>query len=190
MAADPEGQVVTESPSALLERAAAKIEAWANETIRPDAVWPLIAWMRRTSRYMRRERAMLGSEKSGRALFEGKYSEAIEFALRVLDEAPADFYDEPSATPESRRRFDEAQAQSQRPQGLVEAMAAGMWEKCGEHGASRPSWDSQDDAEKAKWHGLAEVAFDAVKLTLDVWRTDLDILNARIAELEEEVDRD
>lgn len=82
------------------------------------------------------------------------------------------------------------QAASNRPRGLIEAMAAAMWEKHGVHRADsiwkHPMWSSfdPDDAEKAKWRAYADVAFDVVAPVLDGWKTEVDALNARIAELQ------
>lgn len=82
------------------------------------------------------------------------------------------------------------QAASKRPRGLIEAMAAAMWLKYGVHREGliwkQPMWDSfdPDDAEKAKWRGYADEAFNEVEPILNGWKTEVDALNARIAELE------
>jgi hypothetical protein len=82
------------------------------------------------------------------------------------------------------------QAAGRRPRGLIEAMAIAMWEKYGVHRADsiwkHPLWNSfdPDDAEKAKWRGYADEAFNVVEPILNGWKTEVDALNGRIAELE------
>jgi len=85
------------------------------------------------------------------------------------------------------------QTASSWPRGLIEAMAAAMWTKYGVHRTDSvwidPVWDpfGSSDAEKAetaKWRGCADVAWDVVQPILDGWKTEVDALNARIAELE------
>lgn len=82
------------------------------------------------------------------------------------------------------------QAASKRPRGLIEAMAAAMWLKYGVHREGliwkQPMWGSfdPDDAEKARWRGYADEAFNEVEPILNGWKTEVDALNARIAELE------